>query len=105
VSVHGSTEWAVRGGGAGVSAGNGVTADAEGAAYVVGTLQGSRATFGPVVLDVADAAAAAAADAFVLKVGPRGTTQWAMRVGGAGADGGRGIAVSFFAGWTRRARW
>jgi hypothetical protein len=63
VSLQGSTAWATRGGGAGDARGNGVAADAEGAALVVGTFQG-RATFGAEMLD----ASSSDSDAFVLKV-------------------------------------
>lgn len=61
--MQGSTAWATRGGGAGIARGNGVVADAAGAALVVGTFQG-RATFGAEMLDTSTGDT----DAFVLKV-------------------------------------
>lgn len=79
--------WAATAGGFGSDIGYGIALDPAGNSLVTGTFNGT-ATFGATTLT-----SAGQSDVFVAKYDPNGLLLWARRAGGAGFDGGAGIAV------------
>lgn len=89
VNPNGSYAWAVRAGGSGQEQACGVSALADGSAFVTGVFQGI-ATFGSTTLTASDPLDS---DVFVAKVNPDGTFAWAVRGGGSGYDIGRNAST------------
>jgi aerobic-type carbon monoxide dehydrogenase small subunit (CoxS/CutS family) len=79
--------WANHGGGPGDDIGYAIALDAGGNAYVTGSFQGA-ALFGNTNL-----ISQGSSDIFIAKYDPAGSLLWARQAGGAGADGGFGIAL------------
>ncbi|MCC3159365.1 T9SS type A sorting domain-containing protein [Hymenobacter sp. 15J16-1T3B] len=89
----GAFAWAVRGGGMGVDAGQGIAVGGSNV-YVSGSFQSSTATFGSVALTNADASAATT-DVYVSKLNAEtGAYQWAQRAGGPGSDTAPGLVAT-----------
>lgn len=80
-------QWAVKAGGTGMDQGYGSAVDSSGNCYIAGYFNGT-ATFGTTSLT-----SAGGYDICVAKLNPSGTWQWAVKVGGAAADAGIGIAA------------
>lgn len=89
LDASGSWLWAVRGGSNADENGSAIAVDRAGNAYVTGTVAGSSAQFGSIVLTKKDASL----DLFVGKLSTAGDWQWVMAGGGDGEDAGAAIAV------------
>jgi hypothetical protein len=90
LDAEGNYLWAQSAGGSGYEWPNAIAVDSQGNAYITGYFGSSVATFGGLSLSNASEAG----DAFVAKLeGRTGTWQWAVRVGGNGAESGSAIAV------------
>ena len=88
LNANGALLWARQAGGASEDLGFGITVDASGNCYVVGSFTTS-ATFAPASLT-----SAGGVDVFVAKYDASGTVQWVKRAGGSSStDEGRGIAL------------
>jgi hypothetical protein len=89
--------------------GTAIAIDADGNAYVTGTTYGIYASTFPVTAGALQTASGGDGDAFVAKLDARGTALlYSTFLGGAGQDGGRGIAVdgagaAYVAGYTASA--
>ena len=90
LTADGSWLSAVAVGQPGNVSGAGLALDAAGNAYVSGSFAGASAGFGGVTLANA---APGTYDAFVAKLTPAGSWQWAARAGGPGHDHARGLAA------------
>jgi hypothetical protein len=84
----GAVQWAKNYGGTADDEAMAIASDGAGNAAVVGTFQGTNASFGGSPLT-----AAGLKDAFVMRVSPAGVFQWAIAKGGAGDDAATGIAL------------
>lgn len=69
--------------------GTAIAVDAEGSSYVTGFFLGEL----PGAAGRTSPASAGDSDVLLVKLDPAGEVEWARRVGGAGADEGRGVAV------------
>ena len=88
----GSWLGATAAGGIGMDVANGLALDAAGNAYVGGSFAGPTIGFGSSTLVNADPSATSS-DAFVAKITPTGSWQWAARAGGSSYDRVQGIAL------------
>ncbi|WP_247232085.1 SBBP repeat-containing protein [Telluribacter sp. SYSU D00476] len=89
----GEVEWAKHGGGTGHDNGQDIAVDIHGNVYVIGRFQHS-ATFGTsTIVSNSSNQILDLFDAFIVKYSSSGEMQWVQRIGGAGIDYGRSIAV------------
>ena len=86
VTASGVIDWAVQVGGPGADRGFGIVHDGAGGALMTGDFSG-KASFGSTSLT-----SRGSVDAFVMHVTASGVIDWAVQVGGTGADRGFGIA-------------
>ncbi len=86
-------QWAFNLGGTSGDEGFAIAVDSSGNCYVTGYFQGTNIDFDPPGGTALLTSASGSADIFVAKYNSSGIYQWALNVGGTGADGGRGIAV------------
>jgi len=87
VSATGTFAWASQAGGSGFDSGHGISALADGSAFITGYFQ-DAAQFGSTTL-----ASAGSTDPFLAEVSANGTFARAVSGGGAGNDGGQGVSA------------
>jgi hypothetical protein len=92
-SPQGSLLWSVAIGGAATDGADSIAIDGNGDLYVTGSFSGAATIRAGQALPVT-LTSAGASDAFLVKLnGADGTVRWARQIGGAGSDGGGGVAL------------
>ena len=93
----GSWLWAVSGGSVGTTAiadhGAAVAVDGSGNVLVTGAFSRATAVFGSITLSSTNAPSNSSREAFVARLSPAGSWQWAVQAGGPRDDFGTGLAV------------
>jgi hypothetical protein len=85
INSSGAWQWAIKAGGTGADNCNDISTTSGGTCYITGSFNGT-ATFGTTSLT-----SAGSTDIFVAKINSSGAWQWAVRVGGTGADSGNSL--------------
>jgi len=88
LNTGGAAVWLAASGGAGSASANGIAINSAGEAFLAGSFSG-KASFGTQTLN-----SGGGSDAFAAKLSSTGAWQWALGIGGANSDYGRGIAVA-----------